>query len=149
MSMLEKNDRERHKAQHGTRQPRSWLILNVGQSMKFSRPRVLLHLESLVVLIVACTFYRELDASWVKFAVLFLAPDLSMFGYLWGKKAGAGFYNSVHTYIGPFLLWLVGYFGNQPALLPLCVIWIAHIGLDRLLGYGFKYESDFKDTHLN
>lgn len=117
--------------------------------MKLSAPRVLLHLEGLVVLVVACAFYRELGASWIKFAALFLAPDLSMVGYLWGKKAGTRMYNSVHTYVGPFLLWLAGYFGSQPALTSLCLIWIAHIGFDRLLGYGFKYESGFKDTHLN
>jgi hypothetical protein len=28
------------------------------------------------------------------------------------------------------------------------LIWIAHIGVDRALGYGLKYPSSFKDTHL-
>lgn len=117
--------------------------------MKLSAPKILLHLEGLVVLFMACVFYREVGASWLKFSVLFLAPDLFMLGYLVDQKVGARLYNCVHTYAAPFLLWLVGYFGNQPALLPFCLIWIAHIGLDRLLGYGLKYESDFKDTHLH
>jgi Domain of unknown function (DUF4260) len=117
--------------------------------MKPSGPKILLHVEGLVVLVAACAVYRELGASWTKFAVFFLAPDLFMFGYVFGKKIGALFYNSVHTYLGPFLLGLIGYFANQPVLFPLCAIWTAHIGFDRLLGYGLKYESDFKDTHLH
>ncbi len=119
-----------------------------SEEVKLSGPKILLHVEGLVVLVTACAVYRVLGASWTKFAVLFLAPDLFMLGYFFGKKTGARFYNSVHTYVGPFLLGLVGYLANQPALFPFCVIWTAHIGFDRLLGYGLKYESDFKDTHL-
>jgi hypothetical protein len=117
--------------------------------MKFSGPKILLHVEGLVVFIVACVFYHVIGVWWKSFAIFFLAPDVSMSGYLLGKTAGARFYNSVHTYIGPFLLWLVVYLASQPGLLPFCVIWVAHIGLDRLLGYGLKYDSDFKDTHLH
>ena len=116
--------------------------------MKFSGPRILLHVEGLVVLVVASILYHELGASWGRFAAFFLAPDISMLGYLFGKKVGARAYNSVHTYVGPFLLWAVVYFANRPSLLPVCVIWIAHIGFDRLLGCGLKYDADFKDTHL-
>lgn len=116
--------------------------------MKTSGPKILLHLEGLVVFVAACALYRQLGASWVTFAILFLAPDISMLGYLLGKRQGALAYNTVHTYLGPFLLGTAVYFTNQPALIPICVIWVAHIGLDRLIGYGLKYETDFKDTHL-
>lgn len=117
--------------------------------MKLSVPKILLHLEGLAVLIASCVLYREIGASWAKFAILFLVPDLAMLGYLVNKTVGAWFYNSVHTYLAPFLLWLAVYFGNLPALLPICLIWIAHIGFDRVLGYGLKYDYDFKDTHLH
>lgn len=117
--------------------------------MKVSGPKIILHIEGLVVLLAAITFYRHLGASWMTFAVLFLAPDLFMLGYLFGTKIGALAYNSAHTYIGPFLLWAIAYFSAQPSLIPVCLIWIAHIGFDRLLGYGLKYATDFKDTHLN
>jgi Domain of unknown function (DUF4260) len=120
-----------------------------SEKVRLSGPKILLHLEGLVVLVAACVLYREFGASWIKFAVFFLAPDLFMLGYVFGKKTGALFYNSVHTYIGPFLLGSAGYLANQPALFPFCAIWTAHIGFDRLLGYGLKYESDFKDTHLH
>ncbi len=100
------------------------------------------------MLAAACILYRALGASWGRFAALFLAPDLAMLGYVFGKKIGAHTYNSAHTYAGPFLLWSIGYFTNLPSLLPLGAIWIAHIGIDRLLGYGLKYDTGFKDTHL-
>src|ERR1035438_2574950 len=116
--------------------------------MKFSGPKLLLHTEGLAVFLMACLFYRHSGESWGKFAVLFLAPDLSMVGYLFGKKSGADLYNAAHTYAAPFLLWIIARFASHPALLPLCLIWVAHIGLDRFLGFGLKYGAGFKDTHL-
>ena len=117
--------------------------------MTLSGPKMLLHIEGFVVLVVAGVVYHELGASWGKFAALLLVPDISMVGYFFGKKIGAHAYNSAHTYLAPFLLWTFAHFANHSGLLPLCVIWIAHIGLDRLLGYGLKYPTDFKATHLN
>jgi hypothetical protein len=100
------------------------------------------------VLALACAAYRHLGASWLMFGLLFLVPDVSMVGYLLNPRAGAWTYNSVHTYVGPISLAVLGHFGNMPALLPICAIWFAHIGFDRVLGYGLKYETNFKDTHL-
>ena len=117
--------------------------------MKLSGPKILLHIEGAVVFVAACAFYRKIGAPWLSFAILFLAPDLAMAGYLLGKNHGSVIYNSVHTYAGPFLLWVLAYFANQSSLLPLCLIWVAHIGIDRFLGYGLKSPTDFKDTHLN
>jgi hypothetical protein len=111
-------------------------------------PRVLLRLEGLAVLALACAAFHALGASWLTFGVLFLAPDLSMVAFLAGSKAGARTYNAAHTYFLPAALAAAGWFGHFPALVPLSVIWAAHIGFDRLLGYGLKYETAFKDTHL-
>ena len=116
--------------------------------MKFSGPKILLHVEGLAVTIAACILYRELGASWTTFAIFFLVPDLSMLGYLFGKRTGARIYNSAHTYVAPFLLWSIVYFASRPSLVPLCLIWIVHIAVDRFLGYGLKYNTDFKHTHL-
>jgi Domain of unknown function (DUF4260) len=80
--------------------------------------------------------------------LLFLAPDLSMAGYLVGKKSGAMFYNSAHTYTVPLLAFLVLWLSGQTSFLGLILIWLAHIGFDRIVGYGLKYETAFKDTHL-
>jgi hypothetical protein len=111
-------------------------------------PNKLLHLEALAVFALACVCYRSLGASWVMFGVLFLAPDLFMLGYLSGARVGALTYNAGHTYLAPAALAAAGYFGHLPVLIPLTVIWVAHIGFDRFLGYGLKYETKFKDTHL-
>jgi len=40
------------------------------------------------------------------------------------------------------------FFLGNAAMLPIALIWFAHIGIDRALGYGLKYTSGFKDTHL-
>jgi hypothetical protein len=111
-------------------------------------PGTLLRLEGAAVLVAAATGYQWLAASWGLFFVLFLAPDLSILGYLAGPRAGAACYNLAHTYAAPFLLaataWAVGWF----AAWPLCLVWSAHIGFDRLLGFGLKYPTAFRDTHF-
>jgi len=116
--------------------------------MKLLSPRALLHAEGLAVLAAACIAYRHLGGSWTQFAVLFLAPDLLMLGYLFGAGTGAWVYNTGHTYVAPLLLGALAYGVVMPSLYPLCAIWAAHIGFDRLLGYGLKYGTAFRDTHL-
>ena len=83
------------------------------------------------------------------FAALFLAPDLFMLGYVFVLKASAVVYNIGYNYFAPFLLWALVYILDWPSISPTCVIWIAHIGFDRLLGFGLKYTTAFKDTHLS
>jgi Domain of unknown function (DUF4260) len=116
--------------------------------MNPTEPKVLLRLEGLTVLAAASIAYGQLGYPWGRFFLLFLAPDLLMFGYLWGTRVGAAVYNSGHNYLAPFSLWLIAILGHRPALFPLALIWTAHIGFDRLLGYGLKYGTGFKDTHL-
>jgi hypothetical protein len=108
--------------------------------------RVWLRAEGLAVLAVALVLYARGGYSWRLFAVLFLAPDLSLAGYLAGARVGAAIYNTLHSYVGPLVLAAVLLATGRPAALPL--IWLAHIGFDRLLGYGLKYPSAFGDTHL-
>ncbi len=80
--------------------------------------------------------------------ILFLAPDLFMLGYLKDAKLGSAIYNLVHTVTGPLLLLLIARLLQVPLYIPYTLIWLAHIGLDRMLGYGLKYPTFFKDTHL-
>jgi hypothetical protein len=110
--------------------------------------RILLRLEGLVVLIAAVLAYRELHADWIVFAVLFLTPDLSMLGYLVNTTVGAASYNAGHTYLAPGLLGMAAFAAGVPALYGVALIWAAHIGFDRMLGYGLKYASGFGVTHL-
>jgi uncharacterized protein DUF4260 len=111
-------------------------------------PRRLLHLEGFAVLVGALALYFDAGYGWLLLVVLFLAPDLSMVGYLGGPRAGALVYNLAHTYAGPIALGLVGVLGDVDLATQLALIWLAHIGLDRMLGYGLKYPTGFKDTHL-
>lgn len=111
-------------------------------------PRSLLHLEGLAVLVGSIALYFDAGYGWVLLVVLFLAPDLSMLGYLGGPRAGALTYDVVHTYALPIALGVVGVLGNEETAIQVALIWLAHIGLDRLIGYGLKYPSGVRDTHL-
>lgn len=81
--------------------------------------------------------------------MLFLAPDLSFVGYLAGPRWGSVAYNGAHTATLPALVVAYGLLAPAPLAVSIGGIWIAHIGLDRLVGYGLKYASGFKETHLN
>lgn len=108
----------------------------------------LLRLEGLAALAAAVTAFWFIGGNWWLFALLLLAPDLSMLGYSAGEKTGAKLYNLAHTYTVPAALGAIGWFGGIGWLVPVALIWVAHIGMDRALGYGLKYPDGFKQTHL-
>lgn len=110
--------------------------------------RLLLRVEGFAALAAALSVYWRNDFSWFAFALFFLAPDLAMLGYLAGPRAGAIAYNFAHTYVLPLALALFGLLGGAPLAAAGGLIWIAHIGFDRALGYGLKYPTAFSDTHL-
>jgi hypothetical protein len=110
--------------------------------------RVVLRLEGAAALAAAVALYGYAGFSWPLFALLFLAPDLAMLAYLIGPRAGALVYNLAHTYTLALPLALVGFHLGSAVAAALGLVWIAHIGFDRMLGYGFKYASGFGDTHL-
>jgi hypothetical protein len=114
--------------------------------VRTSGPFVLLRLEGLAFFATAISFYARDGYSWILFAVLFLVPDVSFLGYLRGPRVGSLCYNLVHNYVFPLLLAGVLLIGGRSLAVPL--IWIAHIGFDRMLGYGLKYSTGFGDTHL-
>jgi len=109
-------------------------------------PRVLLRLEAAALLAASLVAYAHLGAGWGMFAALLLVPDLSLLGYLAGARTGAIVYNAAHSSLGPALLAATGLV--VPAVLPFAAIWLAHVGMDRMLGYGLKYGTAFGDTHL-
>jgi hypothetical protein len=110
---------------------------------------VILRGEALIELVLAVAAYRHSGGTWGMFAILFLLPDVSMLGYLANPGIGARVYNLGHSYIGPALLALTGFMMATPLLYALALIWAAHLGFDRLLGYGLKYPAAFYETHLN
>lgn len=108
---------------------------------------VLQRLEGLAAVGLGVAAYAALGQSWLVFAMLFLAPDLFMLGYLRSAPVGALIYNLGHTYVTPALLALLG-FVVGPVAFGLAAIWVAHIGFDRMLGYGLKLNGGFEQTHL-
>lgn len=111
-------------------------------------PLVLLRLEGMAALVVAVLLYPQFGLGWGWFAALFLVPDLSMLGYLVDRRMGAGAYNAGHSYLLPLLTMGFGVLLALPPLVAIGLIWVAHIGFDRTVGYGFKYGDAFKHTHL-
>jgi hypothetical protein len=111
-------------------------------------PRVLLRVEGVVLLAVSLFMYEQYGRAWWLFALLLLVPDVGMLGYLAGTRTGATTYNLFHTYLGPAVLLLVGVAVDSPLTYSIAFVWFAHIGLDRVLGYGLKYPDGFKHTHL-
>jgi len=93
--------------------------------------------------------YFALDGPLWLFAALALAPDLSMLGYLAGPRVGSQTYNVAHTYALPAVLGAAGYWTDVAVAVLVALVWAGHIGADRLVGYGLKHESGFKQTHLS
>lgn len=112
------------------------------------RPAALLRLEGGALGVAAIGLYAAGEMSWVLFGALILAPDVGLLGYLVGPRFGAHAYNMTHNIVLPVIVASVGWATATPTALAIALIWVAHIGLDRALGYGLKYPDDFRRTHL-
>lgn len=111
--------------------------------------RTLLRLEGLALFALALGSYLWLgNEPWWLFLVLLLVPDVSFLGYLAGPRVGALGYNAAHSTVGPIALLAAGGLIGDGLMVSLALIWAAHIGLDRAIGYGLKYEAGFAFTHL-
>jgi hypothetical protein len=111
-------------------------------------PRLLLRLEGLAVLVAATVLFFHDGNAWWLFALLILAPDLSLLGYLAGVGPGTALYDAAHFYGVPLGVAVAGVVAGSEITTAVGLVWLAHIGLDRMLGYGLKYPNAFKDTHL-
>ena len=111
-------------------------------------PPLLLRLEGLALLILSTGAFAQTELSWWLYAILFFSPDLSFIGYMAGPRSGAVVYNAAHSTLAPAALAGLGLMLPSPIFLGLATIWAAHIGFDRMLGYGLKYATAFSDTHL-
>ncbi|MEJ0092121.1 MAG: DUF4260 domain-containing protein [Methylocella sp.] len=118
-----------------------------AQNFVNGAPRLLLRAEGLAVAVASIAAFGRIDGSWLLFATLILAPDLSMLVYLAGPRLGAAAYNAVHIYLGPLALLGGAAALASPTGIAIALIWSAHIGIDRALGY-VKYGDAFTSTHL-
>ena len=117
-------------------------------SFLLARPAAMLRVEGATLLAGSVLLYWASGGSWWLFALLLLAPDLSMLGYLAGPRVGAVAYNAFHSYPLPAALGIFGVLAGSPLAVSVALVWFAHIGMDRLMGYGLKYPTGFEDTHL-
>lgn len=111
-------------------------------------PRLILRGEGLALLIAAAAAYGQFGFSWPLFAALFLAPDLTFLAYLAGPRVGAVAYNALHATMLPLGVGAVSFAGHWSLGEAVALVWLAHVGFDRALGYGLKYGASFNDTHL-
>ncbi|MGD0687117.1 MAG: DUF4260 domain-containing protein [Streptosporangiaceae bacterium] len=111
-------------------------------------PRRWLRLEAAVLLAGSLIAYSATGQHWWLVPLALLLPDAAMAGYLRGSRLGAQLYNLAHSTVLPAAMIGLGWWQSRPLVLALGLIWLAHIGFDRLLGYGLKYDDHFQHTHL-
>ena len=114
------------------------------------QPRHLLRIEGLALFGLATgAYFAVLGGSWALFLVLLLAPDLSMAGYLANRRVGAATYDAVHTAAVPAAILAGAWYAGWSLGVGLALIWLAHVGVDRAVGFGLKYpDAPFAETHL-
>ncbi|HEU5279676.1 MAG TPA: DUF4260 domain-containing protein [Gaiellaceae bacterium] len=120
-----------------------------GWALANRLPQLLLRAEGLAELAAALVLYFHADYGWLPFVVLILVPDVSIAAYAFGPRTGAIVYDLLHTEVFAITLGAAGVVAGSAGLTMVALIWLAHIGADRLLGYGLKYPSAFKETHFS
>jgi hypothetical protein len=108
----------------------------------------ILKFEGLAFFIASLWTYHLIGLNWWLFAAFILVPDFFMLGYVRNSKLGATIYNLGHTYLFPGFLFGIYFVLEFQIFLPISIIWFAHISMDRMLGYGLKYDDSFRHTHL-
>lgn len=124
-------------------------VIGLGMIQRLFLPKILLHIEGAILFAASVLLYSKLDGNWLFFALLFFVPDVSIIAYRFGSSVGAIIYNLIHAYLLPAILSAYGLLSANASALSLALIWFAHLGLDRTVGLGLKYPTQFKDTHLN
>lgn len=110
--------------------------------------RWLLRLEGLAIFFFALMAYEFMGFTWGFFVLVFFIPDVSWLAYFHSSKVGAFVYNIMHSYILPLMLFAYGFFVSSSIANQLAIVWVAHIGFDRALGFGLKYAQGFRYTHF-
>ena len=111
-------------------------------------PRRWLRLEGATLLVGSLVAYSTARQAWWLVPLTLLLPDLFMVGYFDGTRLGAYLYNFAHSTPLPAAVVWLGWWQSKRLALALGLVWLAHIGMDRLMGYGLKYDDHFQHTHL-
>lgn len=119
-----------------------------GQYGLLNPGRQILRAEGLVCLLLACALYQMQGFSWLTFGLWFFLPDVAILVYAFvNERVGMRAYNLTHSTAGAGLLAVLGLVSNTPMFFQAALIWFAHIGFDRALGYGLKFPMGFRVTH--
>ena len=108
----------------------------------------ILRAEAVALFVSGVLLYLQLGGEPWWLLLLLLVPDVSMLGYLGGPRLGALTYNLVHNLVIGLAALAMGWFAAIAPLALAGAVLVAHVGMDRSLGYGLKLPTDFKDTHL-
>ncbi|UUV22443.1 DUF4260 domain-containing protein [Paenimyroides aestuarii] len=104
--------------------------------------------EELAQFALSIFLFSQLEFSWWLFPACLLLPDISMFGYLINPRTGAFVYNLFHHKLIAITLLIIGFWFNQPAVSLAGIVLFGHSAMDRMFGYGLKFDDHFKHTHL-
>ncbi len=110
--------------------------------------KITLQIEELGLFLFGIFLFNQMEYAWWWFLVLILLPDLSMIGYLFGNKIGALVYNFFHHRTLAVLVYIIGIQISNHDIQLAGIVLFSHSSMDRMLGYGLKYEKGFKFTHL-
>lgn len=110
--------------------------------------KYLIQLEELAMFLLGIYLFNQLPYTWWWFLILLLLPDIGMIGYIFNNKIGAYTYNLTHHKLIALTMYVLGLINNVGIIQLIGIILFAHSSLDRMLGYGLKYEKGFKYTHL-
>ena len=110
--------------------------------------RTWLRLEGLAAFAAGLAIFGATGGNWLFIIPLLLVPDVSAVGYLAGPRVGAFTYNAIHNWVPGIAVLALGAWLASPAVVLAGAVLVAHVGMDRAVGYGLKLPSSFHDTHL-
>lgn len=110
--------------------------------------KISLKIEEFLMFVLGVYLFSLLPYQWWWFLILILTPDIGMIGYLFGNQTGALMYNLFHHKGVAIAIYLLGAYLSSPIMQLIGVILFAHSAMDRIMGYGLKYDKGFKYTHL-
>lgn len=108
----------------------------------------ILKLEDAAEWVFSIVLFSRLEFAWWYYPAVILLPDLAMIGYIFNAKTGAFAYNFVHHKGLGITIGIVGFMLLSQPLMLTGILLFSHSCMDRVFGYGLKYNDDFKHTHL-
>ena len=110
--------------------------------------RTWLRLEGAAAFAAGLALFGASSGNWLFILPLLLLPDISAAGFLVSPRVGTFTYNLVHNWVPGIVTLGAAIWLASPILMLAAAVLIAHVGMDRAVGYGLKLPTSFHDTHL-